>query len=285
LSKAAAESLFRRILLLLFIGGVVLGVRLGVALSPDYADPTSSPPLIRRVVAERVREKPAHTDQRLSLWDPVTYLPSYFEPLFDADQKLDGIRVHPVSLTFACGTTEYVYSRDKETLLLEPSRRVEMEPGFRVPRKRLAVFDALTLLGLGAEGYRLSSTVPEFIGFLNRAQLKTPKLLQKVVAAGGSLLSGVGIGLWLGYKNDPRCGEPLFERLLNDKVFWKGVYADYQEAHTCRFHQDLTLEDLKLIEVDKAVERRTCRIVLFREPGISDDVWLNGLRSQEKKSQ
>lgn len=200
---------------LLFVTGFCGGYLLGRGNSPNFNDPTNSPPLIRSVVRH-------HSDKRLPDrgW--------HIETLSDGSVR--SYRPQRVVLTYSCGVDVWTYDSSSAGKL---DRVAAPSVVASTPRLGITYPEALGFL-LGSTSITAAGTI-KTAGTSLVDVLASASLGQRVaLAVGGVALTatGVGIGYYFGFDDEIRCGDPLFQQKLNDPVFWVGVANDFLDDHT-----------------------------------------------------
>ena len=106
----------------------------------------------------------------------------------------------------------------------------------RPPRNGFKFKETFALLVGGAEGYSLKSAGDHLLTSAESVKESHDSLRMIFYACAGAI-SGVVFGFWLGYVGQPRCGDSLFQQLLNDLVFWEGVVDEHTATKWWTFYR------------------------------------------------
>ena len=232
--KKAQEDWQRTVRILEAIGfglicGSLSGYLLGRARSPKFDDPTDSPPLIRSYVAEHCQFEPDQTS---------TFISSAEDCIVRRDRKGVLKSLGPRGIyVFPCGIDAYTYDPKRHYIEKVPASVETDSKVWRRPRKGFEFKETLAIIAGGAEGYSLKAAGAFLLDKSTDAAKNNDSLKMLLFACLGAI-SGFVYGFWLGYTREPRCGDKLFQQLLNDPVFWEGVAAIHDKSQWWSFSRD-----------------------------------------------
>jgi hypothetical protein len=200
----------------------VRGYLLGKARSPEFGDPTKSPVLIRRFVQEHCKFEPSLDSMAVkSAYDCVVRR--------DSKGQLQSIGP-PGNYVFSCGIVTYLYDIKTGQIQKRPFHPATDHRYAPPPRRGFKFKETLAIIAGGAEGYSVKSTGGFLIDSADAVK-DTSDSLQMIIYTCLGAISGLVFGFWLGYEGKPKCGDPLFQQLLNDPVF-----LERRSRYTRRFH-------------------------------------------------
>jgi len=213
-----------------FVCGLSAGYLLGRARSPKFDDPIESPVSIRQYVVNKREFEPSDHDTVRSANDCIV------------TRHLDGTiaSIGPTGhYSFSCGVVTYVYNPSSRQLQKRPFHPATDADRARPPRNGFKFKETLALLVGGVE---VTVSSPRGTVFCILASADSAKgsdnSLPMIFYACAGAVSGLVFGFWVGYVEEPKCGETLFQQLLNDVVFWEGVADAHTTAKWWRFDRD-----------------------------------------------
>lgn len=203
------------------ICGTLFGYIVGRARSPKFDDPTDSPALIRMYVVEHCRFEPSLFSASISSIDDC---------VVRRDRKgvLDSIGPCGIYV-FPCGIDAYTYDPKTSCIEKAPASLDQNSKVWRRPRRGFDFKETLAIIAGGAEGYSLKAA-GNFLLEKSTGPAKDNESLRMLLFACLGAISGFAYGFWLGYDGEPKCGDKLFQQLLNDPVFWRGVAARHRKS-------------------------------------------------------
>jgi hypothetical protein len=208
--KKPPSKLFRlvKIMFPLFVCGVLLGIGVGKHFSPDYNNPTE----IAKYVAAYVKAPEPHINEYKEQFTELGQLSSFKPP--DAE------------LSFECEITRYSYV---------PGTPLPKATGIGVPtgkthRRRLDFEGAMVLLYGGVESLKFATQYPKFVKTVQKAEPE--EKLEYLVAGSLAMLSGLAVGINIGYDDSPNCTSAAFVENLGRGPFWESVYEEYMKNHS-----------------------------------------------------
>jgi hypothetical protein len=203
----ALPKLFRlaKIMFPLFVCGVLIGIGVGKHFSPDYNDPAE----IAKYVAAYVKA-------------PEPHLKEYKEQFTELGQ-LSSFKPPDAELSFECEITRYSYF---------PGKPLPKPKGIGVPtgkthRRRLDFEGAMVLLYGGVESFKFATQYPKFVKTVQKAEPE--EKLEYLVAGSLAILSGLALGINIGYDDSPNCTSAAFVENLGKEPFWESVYEEYMK--------------------------------------------------------
>lgn len=208
----------------LFLAGLFAGYLVGKARSPDFTDATTAPLPIRKFVGDACKFEPLAANP--SLVDASAWL-------LPRDSSGNLLAAGPAgTYAFTCGAITYAYNSGTRTL---ERRAVYAAKDVDQSRPRRNGFDLKETFGVligGAEAYNLKSTGEKLVNEVHDSSDSNIRLLIYGCLA---LVSGVALGVWLGYEGKPKCGEKLFQEMLHDDVFWRGIAESHEPSKWLKF--------------------------------------------------
>jgi hypothetical protein len=222
-----------------------------------------------------------YTDHPLSPWyrprysppsqshidPPPTVEPETVEPevIHEYTASYDGATIVAIGpalcYRFVAGATVFIYDAARDLLAKEPVESEEASK-HRIPRNNLKFSETMTLLIGGSVGSysvssvtthmtsevaahnSVSSVASSVTGVVSMVAAYIIDNLKYIIAAILGTVSGLLIGIKLGYRNQPKPGEPLFLTLLNSEVFWRGVGSDHIRLFWWKLEGQKLLSDI-----------------------------------------
>jgi hypothetical protein len=210
--RAAAKRQLRNFastLLAVFVTSSIGGYYWGHARSINFDDQSESPPLIRGYVASKADRT-----------DTVVFRATYTDGRLASLKKLR-------ELSFACGDRIFLYNEDKNSIQQITDVQSSSVVPSPLPRNGLKFTDTMAFFIGGAGAYSLKEVAPRVKETASEA--KGSPRVGFVIALLTVIPAGVATGFWAGYEDQPKCGSELFQKLLQDKVFWTGVDKIYRD--------------------------------------------------------
>ena len=144
---------------------------------------------------------------------------------------------------------------------------IEPLNGAETPREGAGLPEVIGVMLGGAETYSLKYAGGQISAYFQEIEgASRGKRIVRGLQLVGAGISGFAIGFYLGYHNDPNCGDEKLAGQLNETSLWKVVGLDLQRFYAWRFQRDPSSSTIGKIETLGA-RRLTLR-----------DVWL-GLNS------
>jgi hypothetical protein len=117
------------------------------------------------------------------------------------------------------------------------------------PREGASLPEVIGVMRGGAEAYSLKYASGQVSSYFREVEgISRGKRIVRGLQLVGAGLSGFAIGFYLGYSDDPNCGNQKLAEQLNQTSLWKNVGLDLQQFYTWRFQRDPALAKINKIE-------------------------------------
>jgi hypothetical protein len=207
----------------LFVCGTLIGIGIGKHYSPHYDDPIE----IASYVAAQAKAPEPHMPEP-HLGEPRI---DEFKEEYTERGQLSAFLMPNVELTFDCDITRYSYI---------PGKPLPDPKGLPIPatahRRHLDFDGALGVLFGSVEGFALSTRYPKFAKAVEQA--KPEENIEYILTGGLALVSGVALGVELGYDDAPDCAAQPFVQSLKNPATWETIYQEYMKNHSLYFVYD-----------------------------------------------
>jgi hypothetical protein len=101
----------------------------------------------------------------------------------------------------------------------------------------------------GAEAYSLKYASGQVSSYFRDVEgVSKGKRIARGLQLVGAGVSGFAIGFYLGYSDDPNCGDEKLAEQLKETSLWRNVGLDLQQFYTWRFQRDPALTRINKIE-------------------------------------
>ena len=191
------------------------GYLAGHAWSPNYSDPTHGPAMIQPFVSHR----------------SARVVPRLFSKEFDRQGRLTKLKMEAQTYRFACGIETVVYDGTIDRIRREAT--IEDTAEHRLSRHGLQFSEAVTILAGGMSSIAVSGRLQSLGEYL--AKLSSAERGMAVVKAAMAAGTGFALGFWWGFDSTPACGDPVFQKILGDPVFWQGIAKRDRDSRSWEF--------------------------------------------------